>query len=184
MIVHKFGGTSVGDAHRMAGVAEIVASRHGQGRVSGEAVVVVSAMCGVTDQLIAGARAAAEGRDSVYREIRAEVVGRHLQVIEALLERSAERLQVAGWVEDRLHEVGLFYRSIAMLGELTPRGHDAVATFGEELSARILAAVLQAQGVRAQALSATQLIVTDGHHGAAVPLMDETRARLRSGILP
>jgi bifunctional aspartokinase / homoserine dehydrogenase 1 len=184
MIVHKFGGTSVGDARRMAGVAGIVASRHGQGRIPGEAVVVVSAMCGVTDQLIAGARAAAEGRDSVYRKTRADVVGRHLQVIETLLERSAERLQVAGWVEDRLHEVGLFYRSIAMLGELTPRGHDAVATFGEELSARILAAVLQAQGIRAQALSATQLIVTDGHHGAAVPLMDETRERLQAGILP
>ena len=184
MIVHKFGGTSVGDAERIAGVAGIIGERHGRAGIPGDAIVVVSAMCGVTDQLIAGARAAAEGRDSVYREIRAGLMRRHLEVIEGLLERSSERLQVAGWVEDRLHEVVLFYRSIAMLGELTPRGCDAVATFGEQLTASILAAALRGQGVRAHALSATELIVTDDHYGAAVPSMDATRQRLRAQILP
>jgi aspartate kinase len=184
MIVHKFGGTSVGDAQRIAGAAEIISQRHGQSSIPVDAVIVVSAMCGVTDQLIAGARAAAEGRDSVYREIRADLLRRHLEVIEDLLERSAERLQVAGLVEDRLHEVGLFYRSIAMLGELTPRGSDAVATFGEQLATSILAAVLRSRGVRAQALSATDLIVTDDHYGAAVPAMDATRQRLRAQIPP
>jgi aspartate kinase len=184
MIVHKFGGTSVGDAQRIASVAEIIVSRHGRSGIPGDAVVVVSAMCGVTDQLIAGARAAAEGRDSVYREIRAGLMRRHLEVIEALLERSAERLQVAGLVEDRLHELGLFYRSIAMLGELTARGSDAVATFGEQLTASILAAVLRSQGLRAQGLSATDLIVTDDRYGGAVPAMDATRERLRAQVLP
>jgi bifunctional aspartokinase / homoserine dehydrogenase 1 len=184
MIVHKLGGTSMGDARRIAAVAEIIRERHGQAGIPADAVVVVSAMSGVTDQLIAGARAAADGRDGTYREIRAGLLQRHLEVIEALLQRSAERLQVAGLVEDRLHEVGLFYRSIAMLGELTPRGSDAVATFGEQLAASILAAALRSGGVRAQALSATELIVTDDHYGAAVPAMGPTRERLRAQILP
>ncbi len=109
-------------------------------------MVVVSAMSGVTNQLIAGARAAAEGKDTVYREIKAGLLSRHLDVVEALLTTEPERLDVGGLVEDRLHELERLYRSIAVLGELTARGRDAVASFGEQLSANILAAVLRERG--------------------------------------
>ena len=186
MIVHKFGGTSVGDAQRFASVADIVLAHHNQADnpVTGESVVVVSAMSGVTDQLIAGARAAAEGRDSVYREIKAALLTRHLEIVEGLLTRNRERLDVGGLVEDQLHELERFYRSIAMLGELTARGCDAVASFGEQLSSNILAAVLRERGVRAQAVSATDLIVTDDSFGGGTPLMEGTRQRLQAQILP
>ncbi|MFQ6101173.1 MAG: aspartate kinase [Anaerolineae bacterium] len=186
MIVHKFGGTSVGDAQRLASVADIVIAHHSKadGATRREMVVVVSAMSGVTNQLIAGARAAAEGRDTVYRDIKAELLSRHLEVVETLLNQSPERLEVGGLVEDRLHELGRLYRSIAVLGELTVRGRDVVASFGEQLSAHILAAVLRERGLRAQAVSATQLIVTDDNFGAATPLMDQTRQRLQQRIRP
>jgi aspartokinase/homoserine dehydrogenase 1 len=186
VIVHKFGGTSIGDAHRFANVADIVIERHSQTRRAkpAEIVVVVSAMSGVTDQLIAGARAAAEGKDSVYREIKAALLSKHLDVVETLLAKSPERLEVGGLVEDRLHEMERFYRSIAMLGELTARGCDAVASFGEQLSATILAAVLRDRDVRAQAISATELIVTDDNFGTAAPLMEHTRQRLQQWIKP
>jgi aspartokinase len=88
--------------------------------------------------------------------------------VETLLTRSRERLDVGGLIEDRLHELERFYRSIAMLGELTARGCDAVALFGEHLSSSILAAVLREREVRAQAISATDLIVTDDSFGADV----------------
>lgn len=186
MIVHKFGGTSVGDAQRFASVADILIERHNQANsaATGETVVVVSAMSGVTSQLIAGARAAADGKDTVYREIKAGLLNRHLEVAETLLRQSPERLEVGGLVEDRLHELERLYRSIAMLGELTVRGRDVVASFGEQLSASILAAVLRERGARAQAISATELIVTDDNFGAATPLMDQTRQRLRQRIRP
>jgi len=194
MIVHKFGGTSVGDAQRFANVADIVIEHYGRNQVfsekpgfygaSGEIVVVVSAMNGVTNQLVAGARAAAEGKDSVYREIKARLLSRHLEVVEALLTRSQERLEVGGLVEDRLHDLERLYRSIAVLGEMTARGCDAVASFGEQLSASILAAVLRERDVRAQAISATQLIVTDDNFGAATPLMEQTRQRLQQQVRP
>jgi aspartate kinase len=147
-------------------------------------VVVVSAMSGVTNQLIAGARAAAEGKDSVYREVKARLLSRHLEVLETLLNHGPERLEVGGLVEDRLHELERLYRSIAVLGELTVRGCDVVASFGEQLSVNILAAVLRERGVRAQAISATQLIVTDDNFGAATPLMDQTRQRLQQRVKP
>jgi aspartate kinase len=186
MIVHKFGGTSVGDASRFASVADILMDHHQrQGDTApAETVAVVSAMSGVTNQLIAGARAAAAGQNSVYRQIKAGLVNQHLEVVETLLQKNAERLNVGGLIEDRLHELGRFYRSIAMLGELTARGLDAVASFGEQLSASILAAALRERGVRSQALSATELIVTDDHFGAAAPLMDQTRQQLQEQVLP
>jgi aspartokinase/homoserine dehydrogenase 1 len=186
LLVHKFGGTSIGDAQRFADVADIILAHHSQAgdQDTAQAVVVVSAMSGVTDQLIAGARAAADGRDSVYRGIKAGLLSRHLDVVETLLTRNRERLDVGGLIEDRLHELERFYRSIAMLGELTARGCDAVASFGEHLSSSILAAVLREREVRAQAISATDLIVTDDSFGAAMPLMDLTRRRLQQHVAP
>jgi len=191
MIVHKFGGTSVGDTQRFASVADIIIDHAGTGAMRFEKrvapariVVVVSAMSGVTNQLIAGARAAAEGKDTVYRKIKAGLLNRHLDVVETLLTHSPERLEVGGFVEDRLHDLERLYRSIAVLGEVTVRGCDTVASFGERLSVNILAAVLRERDVRAQAISATELLVTDDNFGEATPLMDATRQRLRQRILP
>jgi aspartokinase/homoserine dehydrogenase 1 len=186
MIVHKFGGTSVGDAGRFAEVADILIGHYGKNKGAAvcEIVVVLSAMSGVTNQLIAGARAAAEGRDTVYRETKAALLSRHLGVVDALLNHSRERLEVGGLIEDRLHELERLYRSIAVLGELTARGRDVVASFGEPLSTSILAAVLRERGVRAQAITAAQLIVTDDNFGKAKPLMEQTRQRLQQRIKP
>jgi aspartate kinase len=191
MIVHKFGGTSVGNAQRFARVADIIIDHAGTGTTHfekcvapTEMVIVVSAMSGVTNQLITGARAAAEGKDTVYREIKAGLLNRHLDVVETLLTHSPERLEVGGFVEDRLHDLERLYRSIAILGELTVRGCDTVASFGEQLSVNILAAVLRERGVRAQAISATELLITDDNFGEAMPLIDSTRQRLRQRIPP
>lgn len=184
MIVHKFGGTSVGNAQRFSSVADILHNERCRSGGDPGQVVVVSAMSGVTDALIAGARAAAEGQDTVYREIKARLLEKHLTVVETLLNHSRERVEIGGLVEDRLHELERLYRSIAILGELTMRGCDAVASFGEQLSALILAAVLRERDFRAQAISATELIVTDDRFGAATPLMEQTRCRLRERVAP
>lgn len=193
MIVHKFGGTSLKDAERFANVVEIILTHHrnSEKRLSSKAlsstpgsVVVVSAMAGVTDQLIAGGRAAAQGQDSVYRDIKAHLLERHLEVIESLLVHTPERLDVGGLVEDRLHELERLYRSIAILGEFTVRGSDAVTSLGEQLSAHILAAALRERGERAQAISATELIVTDENFGEANPLKAKTVPRLIQRLLP
>jgi len=186
VIVHKFGGTSVGNAARFATVADIVSERHRSetGSPPAGSAVVLSAMSGVTNQLLAGAWAAAEGRDSECRRIKAELVDRHIKVLEALLTASGERLELEGWIEDRLYELERLYRSIGVLGELTARGRDHVAAFGEQLSVHILAAALRERGVRSRALLATDLVVTDDTFGAAVPQMDRTREQLQAKVKP
>jgi aspartate kinase len=190
MIIHKFGGTSVGNAERISKVADILVQQHSKPskRAGGESrngtIAVVSAMSGVTDQLIAGGRAAADGRDSEYREIKARLLQKHLEVVETLLNHSPERLEVGGLIEDRLHDLERLYRSIAVLGEFTVRGCDAVTSLGEQLSASILAAVLRERGERAQAIPATELIVTDENFGAARPLITPTNQRLAQRMKP
>jgi aspartokinase/homoserine dehydrogenase 1 len=186
MLVHKFGGTSVGDPRCFANVADIIEKQHNKtGSTSAqETVVVISAMNGVTNELIAGARAAAQGDTTAYRGIKARLSNRHLDVVEALLCNSLARLEIGGFVEDQLHDLERLYRSIAVLGEVTARGYDTVASFGERLSATILAAVLRERGTRAQAVSGTELIVTDDNFGEATPLVDQTRARLLERIRP
>ena len=112
------------------------------------------------------------------------MLDKHLAVVETLLLHNPARLDVGGLVEDRLHDLERLYRSIAILGEVTVRGCDTVASFGEQLSANILAAVLRERGARAEAVSATELIVTDDNFGTAKPLMDQTRQRLHERIKP
>ncbi len=183
MIIHKFGGTSLGDAQRISNVAEIILNQHSLIEDASD-IVVVSAMSGVTDQLIRGARAAARGDDPVYCEIKADLLARHLTVIETLLPRGPVRLEIGGFIEDQLNELERIYRSIAILGEFTARGLDVVVSFGEKLSSYILAAILKERGAWSEAVSATELIITDDRFGEATPLMEATRKCLANRLVP
>lgn len=178
MIVHKFGGTSVGSAERLGRVAEIVAAS------PEPAVVVVSAMSGTTNTLINAARAAAGGDRTVHGKARRQLVDQHLDCLQQLVPAGPERKRVADEIVARLDLMLRLCDSIATLGELTRRGHDAVASIGEELSSRILAALLKTRGIPAEQVSATELIVTDDRFGEARPDAEATRAKVRARLLP
>jgi len=178
MIVMKFGGTSVGDAERIAAVADIVAN-------SGQpTVVVVSAMRGVTTGLISAARAAADGSEEAYENAERELLQWHLETLKQLVPDEVEASEAGSEISARLEDLDTLCRSINVLGELTARGSDAVACIGEQLSAQIVAATLRARGTAAEAVSATQLIVTDDGFGDANPLMNDSECRLRQHLQP
>ena len=179
MLVHKFGGTSVGSADRIAAVAGIIAASHAEGQT----VVIVSAMSGTTDRLIAAARAAASGDAEAARVALAWIEETHYEAVDCLLV-GEERLNVHRQIKELLGWVERVLDSIAVLGELTARTYDAVICHGEQLSASILAAVLRQLGVNAPAIIATDLIVTDDAFGAAKPKMELTCARIESRIAP
>ena len=189
-ITMKFGGTSVGDAEAIARVADIVCQArenvlHGTPGVPGrQAVVVVSAMSGVTDALIRAAQAAVRGEGEQVDQIVAGLRQRHVDTLAALVADDGERFPLEGELEALIGYVHSLCRAISILGELTPRGLDVVSGLGERLSVRIVAAALRARGMAAQAIEASELIVTDDCFGAASPLMDETRERVRAHLLP
>jgi aspartate kinase len=154
MIVMKFGGTSVGDAACIRNLAAIV-----RGRLPRRPVVVVSAMAGVTDGLLAAFGRAVSGRGAGR-----ELVSRH--------EKEARRLGIA--VTELAPELGRLRETLDGVRERrlrSPRDRDVVASFGERLSARLVAACLRGEGIAATAVRADEAgLVTDDTFGEAEPL--------------
>lgn len=194
MIVMKFGGTSVGDVESIAQATQIVrravtGDSAGLGGIAqtGESpqpvVVVVSAMSGVTDSLVKAATSAANRDGQTFRQVKEALFEKHRTVIEALVGDKA-RSALLDEIETLLHEFESLCQSIYILGELTPRGLDAVSSLGERLLVRVFAAAMQSLGVEAKPVEATTLIVTDDNYGGATPLMAETRARVQAYLLP
>jgi aspartate kinase len=77
-----------------------------------------------------------------------------------------------------------FCDSVRVLGEVTPRALDFGMGLGERISARLVAAAMNHSGLRAQAIDATGLVVTDDQFQSASPLMDLTEARVQEVLLP
>jgi aspartokinase/homoserine dehydrogenase 1 len=180
-LVMKFGGTSVGNAERIAQVAEIVRAQVARGD---QVIVVLSAMSGVTNALLACALDAANGNIANLLPTRGELHRRHSEVIAELVTTESARVSLREVTENTLDGFEDLCSSIFVLGESTPRGRDAVASVGERLIVPIVSQVLRECGLAAKALDATQLIVTDEVYGAADPLMDVTRDKARDKLLP
>jgi aspartate kinase len=147
-------------------------------------VTVVSAMSGVTDALIRGARTAAAGDEQTYRTIVTDLRVLHYRAVDGLLHAEGERAQLMATVDEYLDEFAAFCHSVRVLGEVTPRAMDAITSLGERISARILAAVLRQRGVRSGAVDATELFVTDSTFQDAVPLMDLAREKVAARLVP
>jgi aspartate kinase len=178
MIVMKFGGTSVGSAERIRGVARLVKER-----LERRPLVVTSAMSKVTDMLIKGARQALK-RDAESDEILVELRKRHETTINELFSDAPTRSRLLAHVKSILEELRTLYTGVYHLEELTARSLDAIQAMGERMSCEIVAAALNAEGVRADALDARSILVTDETFGRATPVMDEVEKRARTELQP
>lgn len=135
MKVLKFGGTSVGTPESLRNVKKIVEGTNEQ------VIVVVSALGGITDQLINTARLACKG-DISYLQHYASIVERHLRVIDEVVAEE-KRLDVKSIVNPLLEELGNVFRGINLIKDLSPRTLDVVESYGERLSSVIIARVIE-----------------------------------------
>ncbi len=181
MIVMKFGGASVGDAPRLR---EIVSLTQRALQMTDQVVLVCTAMEGVTDLLIAAARAASAGDAAGAEELRRRIWARQRRVAADVLRDDWERESLTTEWAELLKTLDRLLRSVAVVGELTPRVLDAVAALGERWSVRLIAALLREHKVAGQAIDASELIVTDDHFGAARPLLDQTDEQTRARLIP
>jgi aspartate kinase len=147
-------------------------------------VVVVSAMSGVTNKLVAAANYAEAGDYQPVAATFAELRRQHDAAADALIHSAAERDCIRRKVEEIVQEGDRLCQGTMLLGELTPRTRDAISSLGERLSAPLVAAALAESGVMSQAIDATELVVTDSCHGSADPLMDLTRERCQGSLHP
>jgi bifunctional aspartokinase / homoserine dehydrogenase 1 len=175
----KFGGTSLLGAERMLHAAGLVQPVAETSRV----VVVVSAMKGVTDRLLACAHRLENHK---YQRARAEaeaIVSLHFDVLGELGLRADEHERVSRELDalgrDLLHEVPL-----AGPVEASDEVFDRLASFGERFSARLFAAALQARGVPAVPVASSEFVVTCETFRDAKPHLEQTRRRGRSILLP
>jgi aspartate kinase len=178
VVVMKFGGTSVEDAAAIRRLIAIV-----QSRLDVRPVVVVSALAGVTDQLLEAGSAAAKGHlGSALATVR-NIYVRHEAMANSLVDGSAYSALD--------HELRGEFRALeSLLHDLEGRrqvdlkSQDQLLSFGECFSSRLVKEALSEAEINAAHVDARTCIVTDARHGQASPVWDETEQRLRDTLSP
>jgi bifunctional aspartokinase / homoserine dehydrogenase 1 len=173
MKVLKFGGSSVANPDRIRAVAQIVLKAAKRDRV----VVVVSAFQGITNQLLQCAGIAEKG-GTAYQAVYNQIVVRHREAINSLLLKGKRKNTLAA-VNTLLDELQDVLHGISLLRDCPPRALDLTASFGERLSALIIAAYLQ-QLRPAVCVDAREFTVTDDRFTNAAVNFDQTNRKMRS----
>ena len=142
MKVMKFGGTSVGSVKSILSLKKIVETEARTQPV----VVVVSALDGITDKLIATSRMAKQG-DERYREEFDAMVTRHHQMIDAIISDDKKRVDLFNNVDQLFDQLKSIYYGVYLIHDLSKKTEDAIVSYGERLSSHIVAAMVK-NGVR------------------------------------
>jgi aspartate kinase len=168
-VILKFGGTSVGDAEPIARLVRHVSAA----RQRNDAVVVVSALSGVTDKLLQMASAAAAGDEAAIQAGILELQKRHARVAGQV---APEARSLIDLIAHELDELRNLLHAVATLKDASPRTRDAIAAFGELLSSRIVEGACAASGLRPAWIDPRRVLMTNDTFGAALPLMDDILA--------
>jgi len=161
MQVLKFGGSSVANADNINKVISIIKNSC----AGTKTIIVVSALGGVTDLLLKTA-ALAEANDDSYIPLLQEIETKHLQAVKDLVPVQ-QQSAVLSLVKKICNEVEDICNGIFLLRELSARTRDRIVSYGELLSSQIIAAKLNAEGLRATWKDARDIIVTDSNYGIA-----------------
>ena len=176
-VVLKFGGTSVGDAEAIGRLVRHVKAAHAQAG----AVVVVSALSGVTDRLLHLAAAAAATDETIVLAGVAELQQRHEQVARQIVPDADALCEV---IATEIAELRNLLHAIGTLKDASPRARDAVAAFGELLSSRMTEAACRAAGLPAVWVDARQVLITNDTFGSALPLHAEVSQAVGARLAP
>ena len=156
MIIMKFGGTSVGNAERIANVANIIKNNLGK-----KPVIVVSAVTKMTDALIRLANECAQGKGDETLEL---IKKTHYDILEKL---QLDKILIENDVQE-IEELAIKTKSS---GRIDNKTLDLFQSFGERISSKIVAAELNKIGVNAKAVISWELgFLTDSEFGDAEPL--------------
>lgn len=185
----KFGGTSVGDVAAFERVFGVITK---QAEV--RPVIVVSAMTKMTDALLAAFETAKKGDFAAAIESLEPHFERHVEVSNQLIEAKNSVANAPGSDIGRNAFSGELEYARSELSDLLLRTSrrslplamlkDAIVSYGEQLSSRLLAEVLKVKGINARQFDARRLIVTDDEYGSAQPFRDESAELVRLELRP
>jgi aspartate kinase len=174
----KFGGTSVGDVAAFERVHAVVSAQ-----LEKHPVIVVSAMTGVTDALLAAFDLAKKGDPAPAVALLEPHFERHVEVAKHFIPDGTSNLFDSELQYAREELSDLLTRTSRRSLPLSML-KDAIVSYGEQLSSRLLAEVLKAKGMNARQVDSRRLIVTDDEFGAAHPIVEETNEVVRLELQP
>ena len=153
MKVLKFGGTSVGSVESILSLKKIVESE------SGDVIVVVSALGGITDKLIATSKMALAGDEQYVNEL-AAMRKRHHDMIETIIEKDKQQ-PLLKKVDTLLDELQSIYYGVYLIRDLSAKTSAAIVSYGERLSSQIVATLIKG----ARWYDSRTFIKTEQKHG-------------------
>ncbi len=181
-IVMKFGGTSVATGKNIRQVANLIVNHAGK---ECEVVVVVSALDGVTDQLIQAAERAKGRKREYIRDFTQKLLERHLSAADEAIENNQLQGEIKQVLKATVDELEQVLKGIGYVSELSPKSRDNVLSFGEKLSAPIVSGVLKDMGIKSQHLTGGEAgIMTDSNFGEAGLLTDTTKYQVKNKLEP
>ena len=136
MKVLKFGGSSVGSVSSILSVKKIVEA------VEEPVIVVVSALGGITDQLIHTSQMAADGNAAYEKEYR-DIVNRHIEMVYTVIPAGEARIQLLDQVNELLSELKDIFQGIYLIRDLSPKTSATIVSYGERLSSIIVATLIE-----------------------------------------
>ena len=179
MIVAKFGGTSVASASAIAVTAEII-----RGRLPRNPVVVVSALAGVTNSLLAAAEQAVACKLLPALQAVEAIRNRHFTEAEALMGSAESATEVCAEMSVLCDQLAGLLEALSVLGHLTPRSLDAIAATGEMLSTELVVAAYVRAGLPAVGIDSCSVMITDATFTKAEPQIDAIATAAREIVLP
>lgn len=173
MKVLKFGGTSVGSVESIRQIEQII------GRETDECIVVVSALGGVTDQLLQAAHLALEPGEA-YMEVYQGIRQRHMDMVNSLITNTTTRQMLSHELEGILDELRSILFGVHLVKDLSAKSEAVIVSYGEQLSSRIVTAALPG-AVRKDSL---QFIRTDRKQGQVLLNTELTESLIRKAFTP
>lgn len=173
MKVLKFGGSSVASAQAIEKTYLVVS------KIETPLIVVVSALGGITDQLI-DALKLASNKDESYISSLKGIEARHLQAIRELISPS-EQSGIIAQIKGELNTLETLLEGAFLIGETTAKLQDKILSFGELLSAIIVSEYYKSKGLPAVFQDSRVWIKTDNQYGNARVLREETNRLVRAG---
>jgi aspartate kinase len=181
-IVMKFGGTSVATGENIRRVAKIVADSVKKGY---RVVVVVSALAGVTNQLVEEAEQAKKKDEKQIQEFTRKLVEKHVATATEAIENKSVQKEIEQVIKKTVNELEKVLTGICYVGEITPKSRDYVLSFGERLSAPIVWGALRDIKLQTGCFTGKEAgIVTDENFGEARPLMNVTTHQVKGRLEP
>ena len=180
MIVIKFGGTSVGDAARVANAIDIVAERRHL-----QPIIVVSALAGITNELVAASEAARDQKPEAVKTIMDRIRQRHEDVAMQLVQQKFDFFDAfLRQLSKQIEQIHTILSGIALLGEITARARDKVVSIGEKLSSVLFTYSMMMRALPSEHVESEDVIWTNDHFGGATPLMDRTTEAAKRTLVP